>query len=67
MSKLNVIEFAYKRLQESCDADEDHLIAYWRAYLDGAIAQKKEDLKERETFLMDVLGKEVGRNVEDNV
>lgn len=62
MSNLNVIEFAYKRLQESCDNDHDYLIAYWRAYLDGALAQKKEDLKERESFLMDLLGKEPERN-----
>lgn len=67
MSKLSVIEFAEKRLKESCDAEHDYLISYWRAYLDGALAQKKEDLKERESFLMDVLGKEVGRNAEDNV
>ena len=62
MSKLSVIDFAYKRFQESCDADHDELIAYWRAYLDGAIAQKKEDLKERESFLVDLLGKEPERN-----
>ena len=39
---MTVIEFAEKRLNESCLNDDDGLILYWRAYLDGAIAQKKE-------------------------
>lgn len=62
MSKLNVIEFAEKRLQESADERQDYLMTYWSAYLDGARAQKKEDLKERESFLVDLLGKEPERN-----
>ena len=36
---MTVIEFAEKRLNESCLNDDDGLILYWRAYLDGAIAE----------------------------
>ena len=44
---MSVIEFAEKRLQEEIrnndmGAENGHLLAYWRAYLDGARAQKKE-------------------------
>ena len=44
---MNVIEFAEKRLQEEIHqndlgANNDYAIDYWRAYLDGARAQKKE-------------------------
>ena len=39
---MTVIEFAEKRLHESCLSDDDEAIMYWRAYLDGARAQKKE-------------------------
>ena len=44
---MSVIEFAEKRLQEEIrendmGADNGHLLAYWRAYLDGARAQKRE-------------------------
>jgi len=40
---MSVIEFAEKRLQEEIHqndlgADNGHLLAYWRAYLDGARA-----------------------------
>ena len=39
---MTVIEFAEKRLNESCLNDDDEAVLYWRAYLDGARAQKKE-------------------------
>ena len=39
---MTVIEFAEKRLNESCLNDDDEDVLYWRAYLDGARAQKKE-------------------------
>lgn len=47
---MSVIEFAEKRLKEEehqhdLGADNAHDIAYWAAYLDGANAQLKEDLK----------------------
>ena len=38
---MTVIEFAEKRLHESCLSDDDEAIMYWRAYLDGARAQNK--------------------------
>ena len=40
--EMTVIEFAEKRLNESCLNDDDEAVLYWRAYLDGARAQKKE-------------------------
>ena len=43
---MTVIEFAEKRLNESCINDDDEAVLYWRAYLDGARAQKKESLME---------------------
>lgn len=58
---MSVIEFAYKRMTEEFAAGNDDLGLYWRAYLDGAIAQQKESLKEREAFLTDLLGKEPER------
>ena len=39
---MTVIEFAEKRLNESCLNDDDEAVLYWRAYLDGARAQKEE-------------------------
>ena len=39
---MTVIEFAEKRLNESCLNDDDEAVLYWRDYLDGARAQKKE-------------------------
>lgn len=50
MSKMNVIEFAEHRLEEEerqreLGADNDHSIAYWAAYLDGARAQKRETIE----------------------
>ena len=40
---MTVIEFAEERLNESCLNDNDEAALYWRAYLDGARAQKKGD------------------------
>lgn len=37
---MTVIEFAEERLNESCINDDDEAVLYWRAYLDGARAQK---------------------------
>ena len=47
---MTIIEYALKRLNEEIDqndqgADNMYLINYWRAYLDGAKAQLKEDNK----------------------
>lgn len=47
---MSVIERAEQRLAEEerqnrLGADNDHDLAYWSAYLDGARAQNKEDLK----------------------
>lgn len=42
VQEMTVIEFAEKRLNESCLNDDDEAVLYWRAYLDGARAQKKE-------------------------
>ena len=44
---MSVIEFAEKRLQEEIHQNDlgalnDGCIDYWRAYLDGARAQKRE-------------------------
>ena len=36
---MTVIEFAEKRLNESCLNDDDEAVLYWRAYLDGARAR----------------------------
>ena len=58
---MTVIEFAEKRLNESCLNDDDEAVLYWRAYLDGARAQKKEyinGLDKRE-------GQERGKKGED--
>ena len=45
---MTVIEFARKRLNEEITNGngEDYDIRYWVAYLDGAVAQKKEDERE---------------------
>ena len=45
---MNVIEFARKRLNEEImnGNEDDYDIRYWVAYLDGAVAQKKEDERE---------------------
>lgn len=47
---MNVIEFAEKRLNEEIHqndlgANNDYAIDYWRAYLDGARAQKRETIE----------------------
>ena len=49
---MSVIEKAESRLQEEIrqndlGADNGHLLAYWSAYLDGAKAQRTEDMKTR--------------------
>lgn len=49
---MSVIERAEQRLQEEIrqndlGADNGHLLAYWSAYLDGAKAQRTEDMKTR--------------------
>ena len=38
----NLIQYAERRMIESVEADKDMDILYWRAYLDGAKAMKKE-------------------------
>lgn len=48
---MNVIERAEQRLNEeerqhTLGAENEHDIAYWAAYLDGARAQLKEDKME---------------------
>lgn len=42
---MSVIEFAEKRLEEEAKERNDENVQYWAAYLDGAKAQLKEDLK----------------------
>ena len=37
-----LIKYAERRLNESVEANADSDILYWRAYLDGALAVKKE-------------------------
>ena len=44
---MSVIEFAENRLNEEIHqndlgANNDYAIDYWKAYLDGAMAQKRE-------------------------
>lgn len=48
---MNVIKFAEKRLQEEIRENDlgaynEGLLAYWSAYLDGARAQREEDMRE---------------------
>lgn len=48
MKKEPVIKYALRRLEEEerqnrLGADNDHVVAYWSAYIDGATAQIKED------------------------
>ena len=55
---MNVIEFAEKRLQEEIHqndlgANNDYTIDYWRAYLDGARAQKREMITAYNEALLD--------------
>lgn len=47
MNKEPVLKYAWRRLEEEerqnrLGADNDHAIAYWSAYIDGATAQIKE-------------------------
>lgn len=44
---MTVIEFAEKRLNESCLNDNDEAVLYWRAYLDGARALSPNDFCSR--------------------
>jgi len=47
--KMTVIEFARRRMKEADrQGEDDYIIQYWRAYLDGAESQRKEDLKRLE-------------------
>lgn len=41
---MTVIEFAEKRLNESCLNDDDEAVLYWRAYLDGAKMQTANNI-----------------------
>lgn len=55
---MNVIEFAEKRLQEEIHqndlgANNDYTIDYWRAYIDGAKAQKREMITAYNEALLD--------------
>ena len=55
---MNVIEFAEKRLQEEIHqndlgANNDYDIRYWRAYIDGAKAQKRELITAYNEALLD--------------
>ena len=55
---MNVIEFAEKRLQEEIHqndlgANNDYSIDYWRAYLDGARAQKRETIEKWHEVCLD--------------
>ena len=48
MNKEHVLKYAWRRLKEEerqnrLGADNDHVVAYWSAYIDGATAQIKED------------------------
>lgn len=39
---MTVIDFAERRLNEESRAGNDHLVAYWAAYRDGAVAMEHE-------------------------
>ena len=41
---MTVIEFAEKRYKECCETGEYEDARYWAAYLEGARAQKREDV-----------------------
>lgn len=57
MAKLSTIEFAKKRLNHACEQHEDdYIIQYWRAYLDGAKSQRHEDEKEIEELMQGLCG-----------
>lgn len=40
---MNVIEYAEKKYAEACRNEKYEDARYWRAYLDGAKAQKKAE------------------------
>ncbi len=48
---MTIIQYAEKRLQEEIHENDlgaynEGLLAYWSAYLDGARAQREEDIRE---------------------
>lgn len=48
---MTIIQFAEKRLNEEIHENDlgaynEGLLAYWSAYLDGARAQREEDIRE---------------------
>lgn len=48
---MTIIQYAEKRLNEEIRENDlgaynDGLLAYWSAYLDGALAQREEDIRE---------------------
>ena len=50
--KLPTIEFARKRMLNAIEQKEDdYIVRYWRAYLDGAESQRKEDQREAEALV----------------
>ena len=62
---MNVIEFAEKRLQEEIHqndlgANNNYAIDYWRAYIDGARAQKRETIEAWYEGCLDGRVKEAG-------
>lgn len=42
---MSVIEFARQRMEEESREPDGGDCRYWRAYLDGALAQAKEDAR----------------------
>lgn len=47
---MKVAEYAQKRMKEEDRSGNDQLVMYWRAYLDGCIAQNKEDVEAFKTL-----------------
>ena len=62
--KLPTIEFARKRMLNAIEQKEDdYIVRYWRAYLDGAESQLREDQREAEGLvkMLDELKAEVDK------
>lgn len=62
MNKEPVLKYAWRRLEEEerqnrLGADNDHAIAYWSAYIDGATAQIKEDTERLKELNNELLNK----------
>lgn len=62
MNKEPVLKYAWRRLEEEerqnrLGADNEHIVAYWSAYIDGAIAQIKEDTKRLEELKNELFNK----------